>query len=258
MSAETAQGRSFASIAPRGAAMTVSGQANEAADLRQRLMDLVRPTVSGAASSVLDQILSEVDGIMLPRQIVVFAAGRAVAHLVVSQRRLVGLALTGGWQGDLMEGLARLLSLCGEEPLRFERKATQAPIGAESLSVAAIRDHFGPSNAGVQNPHGCPMRRFQTRVADLSSAWVLIGAEGERDGGGAAETQRVLHALAEQLPPRHTIGARPNALILPDPQSAGAEQFLVARADRLRFLARFPSPALGEVSRVWQAVFGAA
>lgn len=253
------RGGSVAPVPPPETALPSADPAREGALLTQlkRLADRSDPTEmkqSGTMLHALEQILSEIDDIMLPREVVVYCDAEPLARLVISQRRLVGLAFTEGWRGDLIDGVRRLLTLCDEGArLWFQRQVAEAPIGAESLSSLAIRRQLAPK----VDRRFSPMERFVAGMGALSSGWCFAREGGSLECHGPQSTQAWLNRVLQVVPEPRGLGGRPDAMVLPAPADMPDCRLLVARADRCRFLALVRTPALGEVDTLWHMSFRA-
>lgn len=225
-------------------------------ELRARLDELaIRGDVEGAPDATsgadLDQILAEIDSIMLPREVTVFCGPMAVARLVISQRRLVGLALVDGGSGDLIDGVRRLLQTCDGQSLRFQRHVAHAPIGAESLSAEMIRSRL--CTMAASDP--TQWQRFGVEIAPHVLAWREVSGDGQTRQMGAAQDQMVLEGVSRNMQSTHAIGAKAQALFLPLPERYPDHVLLVARAERQHFLALVRAPAVTEVVALWQRMF---
>ncbi|MBT8155673.1 hypothetical protein KMP13_17750 [Epibacterium ulvae] len=220
--------------------------------LRVRIEELAAVTDNVGAQAAMDQILAEIDGIMLPREVTVFCGATAVARLVISQRRLVGLALANGWRGDLFDGVRRLLTQCDGQDLRFQRHVAQAPIGAESLSAEMIRARLW--STAENGP--ARWQQFQNDIAAHTLAWLEISGDGQWRQGGALQDQALLEHLAQRMQGPEGVGVKAQASILP--VTRADQNLLVARAGRMRSLALIRAPAMAEVAALWQRVFDSA
>ncbi len=136
-----------------------TGANPEASELAQRVEELASP-FEPVQNDLLEALLCEIDNIMLPREVHILLDDgqeqRILACMIISQRRLLEIALPGGWRGDLIDAMRELLVLLRpwmreqtSHPgsIGFRRIPTQAPIGAESLSVSQIRRRFGSASA---------------------------------------------------------------------------------------------------------------
>lgn len=199
------------------------GSKAAAADRRHALlMRLAAPpaALAGARRSVppgraarLDWFLAEIDGIVLPRVLHLTTAGRDLARLVVSQRRLVTIEMPGRLAGPsdaavqaqaLAARLTEIAETRGEIAARLDRRAAPPGHAEIACSVASLRQALDPSGR---------VSSFD-RLLSMAEAVALARLRWVEDSpqawfSGAADWQAVLQAAAERLLTRRKEGRSP-------------------------------------------------
>lgn len=241
------------------------------ADLAGRLRRLAGAArrVAGADPG-LAGVLHEIDTIVLPRQVTLFDGDRAVARLVVSNRRLQSVEPADGPAGDGEIAAptdpgaaarlfsARLCEIAARAPELSARVTGRVALFGQTAmgcTAAALAAEAGIGQGGDAGA-GPVVDSFLEALRDKAVAWLRTGPDGTRTGGDPALVRALAQAQGRGLGrrPQGRLGPnRPECQFVPLSDSLA---LVCAESARAGLVALVPTAALAGAMDAWTRAAG--